>query len=75
MQSQDTIELKGVIETQLRDAGFLLEGSFFLRGGLKYRCQSERVHVYRLIHGEWQETWSLPYEDVHLGRFKKSLNS
>ena len=62
---------KADVKKCLREAGFDSSDDIFTNGGLRFSCTNDKVHVFRMVSGDWTETWSLTYEDIKFDRFRR----
>ena len=62
---------KDTIEVCLSDSGFKQQIGMFTRDCIRFKCDDDRLRAYRFLEGNWNETWSLAYEDIHFQSFNR----
>jgi len=62
---------KETIEACLADSGFKRQVGMFTRDRIRFKCDDDRLRAYRFLEGNWNETWSLAYEDIHFQSFNR----
>ena len=67
----DRIPQRGDIQKCLDEAGFESQNDVYTSGALRFSCTNDKIHVFRLVAGDWMETWSLTYEDIKFDRFRR----